>query len=272
MLETRGYMKERMTLIYKLSCHARESKTEEAWSLVAEHYLECLRLSMNDNNGLRFALPFVLLRLNREDDAYCFCRYWIFKMNHERESDRRLHRESNEGDWIYPKQENCRYFDIFAECENIEDHSDLSSLIALAAIKMRLVAVFDARIEELERISSSTSSLTQPWEGETEKVRRSIMGTVEQERTLADQRRQLDKLLDLVHRRNDTVLAAILHPAPIIALGAQPFYRHGTSSETLMLLPYITDVWLSIPGACGYLALRLGNSAPFDSTNTTVRL
>lgn len=263
MLETRAYMKERMTLIFKLSCLARETQTEEAWTLVAEHYLECLRLSMNDSNGLRFALPFVLLRLNRDDDAYCFCRHWLTK--EARGGDRRRHRSSKEGDWIYPRQKDCRYLDIFAECENVEQ-GDLSSLLALAAIKMRLVAVFDARERELERISSSTSSLAQTGTEEADIVRRSIMGTVEQERTLADQRRQLDQLLDAVHRRNDDVLPGILDPGPLIAQGTQPFLP-----EALMLLPYVSDVWKSIPGACSYLSRRLDTSSPSDVTDTTMR-
>jgi hypothetical protein len=58
-----------MTLIHKYSCLAREYQTKDAWTIVAEHYLECLRLNKNDNNGLRFALPFVLLGLNRDEDA-----------------------------------------------------------------------------------------------------------------------------------------------------------------------------------------------------------
>ena len=112
-----------MALISKLTELAHETQTKEAWTLVAEHYLECLRLNLGDNNGLRFEFPFVLLRLNRDDDAYCFCRYWITFDDRDDESG--THSSSQQGEWIYPKQEGCRYLDVVKDCEEVKDRGGI---------------------------------------------------------------------------------------------------------------------------------------------------
>jgi hypothetical protein len=252
-------MRQRMALISKLTELAHENQTKLAWTLVAEQYQECLRLNLRDNNGLRFAFPFVLLRLNRDDDAYCFCRYWTTYDDWDDEHE--THSSSNEGDWIYPKQEGCRYLDILKDCEAVKDRSDLWSLLAFAVIKMRLVAVFEERTKAFEAASASHSSAGQGGI-EVENIRREIMGTVEKEQLLADQGRQLDQLLDLIDGHNTCMVPALLHPGPLFTRPPPSSYSNGSPSQARMMLPYVIDVWNSIPGASRYLARRLGTSTP----------
>lgn len=243
-----------MALISKLTDLALKTQTLEAWTLVAEHYQECLRLNLSDNNGLRFAFPFVLLRLNRDDDAYCFCRYWI--TYDDWDDERGTHSSSSEGDWIYPKEEGCRYLDVFKDCEEVKDRGDLWSLLAFAVIKMRLVAVFESRTKTFEAASASRGGV------EPERMRREIMGPVEHEQLLSAQGEQLDQLLDLVDGHNKFMVPALLHPGPLSSLGPPASYSHGSPAEARMMLPYVLDVWNSIPGASLYLARRLGTSTP----------
>ena len=42
--------------------------------------LELLRLSMRDNIGVRFGVPFLLLKLNRDDDAFSFVSIGSYSM------------------------------------------------------------------------------------------------------------------------------------------------------------------------------------------------
>jgi hypothetical protein len=249
-----------MALISKLTELAHETQTKEAWTLVAEHYLECLRLNLSDNNGLRFEFPFVLLRLNRDDDAYCFCRYWV--TYDDWDDERGTHSSSKEGDWIYPKQDGCRYLDVLKDCEEVRDRGNLWSLLAFAVIKMRLVAVFEARTRAFEAASSAHSSRIGQGEAEVENMQREIMGTVEHEQLLSDQGRQLDQLLDLIDGHNEVMVPALLHPGPLSSQPPPSSYSHGSPSEARMMLPHVVDVWNSIPGASSYLARRLGTSTP----------
>ena len=75
--------------------------------------------------------------MNRDDDAYSFCRYWM-RENLEREAE---HATSHEGDWLHPREEGCRFLDIFAECPEVTPKCmDLPFLVIILIIKMRLVA------------------------------------------------------------------------------------------------------------------------------------
>lgn len=258
-------MRQRIALIRKLTELALDTQTKEAWTRVAEQYQECLRLNMRDNNGLRFAFPFVLLRLNRDDDAYCFCKFWI--TYDDWDDERETHSSSKVGDWIYPKQEGCRYLDVFKDCVEVKERGDLWSLLAFAVIKMRLVAVFEARTKAFEVASATHSSLAGQGGAEVENMRREIMGTVEQEQLLSEQGRQLDQLLDLVDDHNKIMVPALLHPGPLSSLPPPPYYGRGSPSEARMMLPDVVDVWNSIPGAAQYLARRLGTTTPSYSTD-----
>jgi hypothetical protein len=257
-------MRQRMAMITKLTDLAHESQTKEAWTLVAGHYQECLRLNLSDNNGLRFEFPFVLLRLNRDDDAYCFCRYWV--TYDDWDDERGTHSSSNEGDWIYPKQEGCHYLDVFKDCAEVNDGGNLWALLAFAVIKMRLVAVFEARTRTLD---ASHSSRARQGEAELEKMRLEIMGTVEHEQLLSDQGRQLDQLLDLIDGHNKIMVPALLRPGPLSSQPRPSSFMHGSPEEARLMLPHVIDVWSSIPGASRYLTRRLGTSTPSYLTDVS---
>jgi len=66
-----------MELCFKQVNVASEVQTRNAWSLVLNHHLELLRLFGSRNKLLRWPTPFLLLFLDRDDDAYCFCRHWL---------------------------------------------------------------------------------------------------------------------------------------------------------------------------------------------------
>lgn len=89
---------------------ARTVQTRDAWSVVLFHHLEMLRLCAPDNMDMRLPTPFLLLRLNRDDDAYCFCRHWFAMVFVDTQ-----HPDSRESDWIYGREENCRLKDVFQD-------------------------------------------------------------------------------------------------------------------------------------------------------------
>jgi hypothetical protein len=226
-MDTRDYMRARMRLSQSQEVLAKKAKTVEAWNLVSNHLLEMLRLCSGDNNGLRFILPFILLRVNRDDDAYCFCRYWILQGINEEEVD---YSETKEGDWIYPRQENARFLDICKECgpEALGRYSALSTILSLAVIKMRLVA-------------ASTDPEVQ-----------------------GEQRRQLDQLLENLQANNASILPALVNPSPLLSQASPQFYSPGSPEEAYFTLTQgdVVELWNDIPGAKEVLIQRLGTSTP----------
>lgn len=155
MPDTRSYIRARTALFKKQQAIAEQIQTHDAWTAVFDHHLGMLRLCAFDQTGLRLATPFLLLRLNRDDDAYCFCRHWL-------KSNPLIPGIENtrERDWIYPREENSRFRDITQEGgeQGLSCLCDISSLVALAVIKMRLVAMYDALMQNVEAFAATNSS------------------------------------------------------------------------------------------------------------------
>mmetsp|Transcript_15023 Transcript_15023/g.22098 ORF Transcript_15023/g.22098 Transcript_15023/m.22098 type:complete len:129 (+) Transcript_15023:525-911(+) len=108
-----------------------------------------LRLSSSDNLGIRYRFPFVLINLNRDDDAYCFIRYWMDDYDSNYEVREKKHERSQKGNWLYLKEEGARFGDILQEVpdnkKNSLKYASLALLVASAVIKMRVVAALEAK-------------------------------------------------------------------------------------------------------------------------------
>ena len=90
---------------------------------------------------------------------------------------------SKEGDWIYPRETNCRYLDVFEDIfSNKKPQADLAYLLALVIIKLRIVAAHDAAMQSLEDVD------------------------------VESQREQANRLLDVIHLQNPSMIPALLNP------------------------------------------------------------
>jgi hypothetical protein len=261
--ETRDYIRSRLMLAsFIYSDIALRYETKNAWEAVVEHYQEILRLCELDNLVLRFRFPFLLLHLNRDDDAFDFCRDWCIEVDpEEREL---LHINSQEGDWIYGHEKDCRYLEIFEECPDERPHSMcLPLLVAVAVIKMRIVATHDARKKSLElfQLTSSGEKLSP--------VQSVITSILEGDDTfrakMEDQRAQLNRLLDQIHLNNPTMLSALLNPYPLLEQGDPDELVIGDPSEVYFILRDAYDLWHRIPGAKEQLEARCGHNPTYST-------
>ena len=102
--ETRDYMRARLVVVDEVERMNWDLESKRGWEMVAAHMQDMLRLSLSDNIGVRFRFPFVLINLNRDDDAACFIRYWMedFEANPEKTS--RAYARSKKGDWLLQYQ------------------------------------------------------------------------------------------------------------------------------------------------------------------------
>jgi hypothetical protein len=128
-------------------------------------------------------------------------------------------------------------------------------------MKMRLVAVYDSRMKDLDAFTS-TEAFKLIGSDEIGVMRRNVIGTIEEEARLADQRRQLDQLLDRIQARNAVILPALLNRGPMLSQAPPSYYSRGTASEARMIFEDVLDPWISIPGAVNYLASRFGTKTP----------
>jgi hypothetical protein len=117
-------MRARVDLAELIHSIAYWEETIECWEKVLLHYSQMLHLCSSDNLGLRFRVPFILIYLNRDDDAYAFCQNWendvyAFRLHWENlETEdynqwQQHHENSKEGGWVFPREDGCRYNDLF---------------------------------------------------------------------------------------------------------------------------------------------------------------
>ena len=75
--DTENYLKARARLANSYWNAAYDCDVKEVWEKALFHCLELLRLGNTYRSEVRFRVPFFLLYLNRDDDAFAFTRYWL---------------------------------------------------------------------------------------------------------------------------------------------------------------------------------------------------
>lgn len=284
MFDTRDYMRARLRLADEIHDLAWEYETVQAWEQAIQHYQEMLRLCASDNLGLRGRFPFLLLNVNRDDDAFDFIRHWTKRLHgsydngdddddadadrHGNEEDdeqeeeddnpvESIHRNSSEGDWIYPRNPDCRFLDLYEEMTGINTrYQELNTLVALAVIKMRLVAAWEAQKRTIQLFRATPQGARiHPSVGSV--LTEMISGDGSLQAKMADQRRQLDRILDIIQENNPTVLPGLLNPGPLLSEPEPMSYTHGSPEEAYFAVAYAKRSWARIPGALALLQERL---------------
>ena len=136
LVETWDYFQTRKELAEEHFQNGSEENSEESYKAALIHYLELIRLSKGDPFGFRFKIPFILLSLNRDQEAQDFIKWWLTV---EPECDRANPPPSKEGDWIYLKNQN-----ILEDLSSFitQGSRDQNFAAALALIKARIVTNF----------------------------------------------------------------------------------------------------------------------------------
>ena len=246
-------MRTRSTLCLKQTSVAHQVQTRDAWMVILDHHMDMLSLSSGANIGLQMSTPFLMLRLNQDDSAYCFCRHalgvdWP-------DSDR------NFTTGTVRSNANYRFRDVMVDFggeQGLNRFLAISFLVALAVIKMRLVAMYESLLEEVDAFAATSASQIIGPDGQVE-VRQYLMGD---EHKLAEQLRQLNVLLDVVQARNASMVPALLHPEPLLRVPTVSEPPPGTPSEARLVLNLAMGVWNDIPGSERFLQSRFGTATP----------
>jgi len=154
---------------------------------------------------------------------------------------------------------NYRFRDVtedFDGEQGLNSFSDISYVVPLAVIKMRLVAMYESLLEE---VHASGNTCLGP-DGQ-------VVGRAELERKLANQRRQLIALLDVVQGRNTSIVPALLYPEPLMRAPTQPNRAPGTLLEAQYVLHLAMDLWHDIPGSDRFLQTRFRTATPSYPTS-----
>ena len=142
----RDYCNTRRYLANSYLDMAHEEEYEHMYEAGLAHYFELLRLIHWDDLGLREKVPFILINLNRDDDAYNFVKWWItIDPNFDYNWDD-VPQSTQQGDWLWLKNEN-RYESPVLLLEKSSDNVSLAHVVALLLLKLRIVAKYEADIK-----------------------------------------------------------------------------------------------------------------------------
>jgi hypothetical protein len=266
--ETKEYMTARWGLMETYWEAACQAETKAVWEKVLYHSLALLRLEMFDVMEMRYITPFILLDLQRDDDAFAFVRYFIsldYLGDAATDDLQRRYIQCQEGNWVYPREENCRFLDIFQECSRMrEDVMPTAFLVAVLVIKLRLVAAYDATRRSIDIASETTGGQR------IQQVQDVVKDMLIDDKlvNIESQRQQIERLINVIHRINPSMLPAILNPHPLIRQRRPPLSTPGEPCEALHILLFCMRPQIRVPGAREKLEQRFGK---MPSYNTFIR-
>lgn len=268
--ETRGYLKALSDLANCYWRAAFNGEIKSVWEKALFHSFEVMRLDGLDTLEARFNIPFILLCLNRDDEAFAFMRHWMryFEVPRRQQIMLRQTFANKEGEWPYPREANCRYLDFFEECRHIDDREmPLSFLVALFIIKTRIVAAHYATRRSLELAFETTGGqLIQEVRAVVTEMLIDSNVVIASDVDVHSQRHQVSRLFYVINRNNPTMLPSILNPDHLLDL--EPPVRRfvGDPSEVFDVLHYCDRSVLRVPGNQDILENEFGENPIYDTT------
>lgn len=273
------YVKAKYDLALQLHQPAFEMNASWIWKEVNYEMQECLRLCHLHNGadlGMRGKFPLFLLNVDRDDDVYSYCRYWIPRENRvytegfDDDGDYDyLHIGSKEGDWIYPREEGCRSRDFFEDCPDTDPNEmDNQMLLAVWLVKMKIRCYYGI-IPQLW-VHFTSTKLGRSLGDDLNEVILDFLTDCEAGTGLSMEA-QCDRLGDQLDRNVPSLLPALLNPEPLFSqtLPRQPEVQlvgiRGTPLEAYHILYSCMKCAESIPDLRRWLEVRYGENPTYDT-------
>lgn len=228
LFDTRDFMRASSAACKMDFYFAKKYNMRQTWEIHLNSSLEMLRLCMRDNMGVRYGVPFLLLVANRDDDAYSFCKYWILQHDDEEDIEEK-HANSEEGEWIYERKENMRFERLDEEFfEKVRFGTPFA--LGICLVKLRLMDCMSKLSKRMDKVVESTGLQSQGGVGSV--VASFLIPKFDYEKEY----QTVQRLLDIIHQGNPTVLPAILNPGPLFNQESPRYIAHGKPSEAYSIV------------------------------------
>ncbi|KAI1087484.1 hypothetical protein F5B19DRAFT_64889 [Rostrohypoxylon terebratum] len=236
-----------MTARYELVSALLNIRGGLALEIALEHSLEMLQLNRADNQGVRFHVPALYLRLGRDQEAYDFVKWWTTGAGPN----------YNWMDMDAPYL-NLHDQDIFEPIEGIaKELGELHELVHLTNIKVRLSLDIEVLAKEFDKPGKRNASYEEKMEFVHEHAatdilykRRDIVERTEWSDILESLRSQIKVLYKYVKTNNRHYWPALRSPdrwaaAPIT------IYTWGSREEVNLVFRNTWYSWSECPAALG---------------------
>ncbi|KAF4443305.1 MYND finger [Fusarium austroafricanum] len=248
--ETRGYMRARYHLVDAiLQVFGAPGGRIDAVKEALEHLLDMLRLCRGDNMGIRDLVPHLFIRLNKDQAAYDFVK-WYATTGSESNYD------WGDMDLPYLDVKDADVLEEPLEAWSNGQYLSLSHVAAVTLIKVRILL-------DLQAAQNTTRALngTIPREiigliqtqlvGSAVESRPDILmrSTEDLSKLISKIKDQIVSLYKSVNTYNPHFWKLMLSDA-FIAAGQRPgMYSHETKEEACLMIGYCLASWIETPGS-----------------------
>lgn len=245
-LETRDYMRTRFSHVEALL----EINTAGAVQAALDHMMDMLRLCRSDNMGVRDLVPALMLRLDQDQEAYDFMKWWAVISEDS-------HYDWGDTDLPYMDIKNADVFEPIHKDLMRSNWLNIKHANALLLLKVKLLLDLTA-LHNTEGLNSKLPPEL------LDEIRKSVPRSpiVRNNRQLIEGQNvkqtvekliaQIDELYDCIKKNNPYVWPAFLNPAK--DLEAKPMmYSAGTREDMQLMLRYNYRSWLETPQALDFI-------------------
>ena len=244
-LETRPYMRLRFALVEVLLL----VNTEEAVSAALDHLLAMLQLCRSDNMGVRALVPALYLRLQRDQDAYDFCKWWATKAQEG---------SYDWGDKTMPYLD-TKDADVFEDSTPFvsEMMTSLSFAVSVTLVKIRLLTDLQALQREKHRAfskfpSETTDQSSVQYSSSIIRAQHENFERNEQVPNIKMLQKHVKQLFDAIKDRNKHFWPTLVNPRS--NLEARPaLHGFGDVGEMQIALRYNYNAWAETKDAIGII-------------------
>lgn len=248
--ETRPFMTAKYNLIEKLIEYNTCTTILEALT----ESLDCLRLCRGDNMGVRFLVPSLYLKLNREQECYDFIKWWATCDDISYDW----------GDMSLPYL-NIKDADIYEQLdEKFFKKFDIQYLIALFLIKIRiyislqersnLYSIFSSSLRNKDNVNTPITKL-----GTKKSIWMNIKKYMISSNNLVPNNKlqeifnindeikkiydDIQKIIDFIQISNKYVLPSLLNSYTTLSQHEPYFYSSGSNQESYYVVKNYSEIW-----------------------------
>ena len=205
------------------------------------NYLELLRLSHSDNQGIRSYVPFVLLVLNRLEDCYGFIKWWATIDPHGM-YDWGDAPDISEGEWAYLSNQNI-YEDLLAD-RRVSKADDVASahILALVLMKILLIKKVEKKLTKTRMAFLMGTDERYGKDSPVMKIANNfpvidlILSYVKFNSGLPEQEKLLEKYCKILDEMNHRILKAVAHPEPLMSQRPPTGFSQNSTAEAYHVL------------------------------------
>ena len=245
---------------------ADQQELLSSYEQVLEHNLEVMRMSHNE--GMHEQTVLLLLKMNRDEDAYNFIK-WLAAIDPDGNYDWGMIPESTKGgEWLYLEGQN-RFEDLFKVGSRKQHLFPMNYLVALALIKFRILAEYQKRKMEFEELEKTLLGTKYEFFVTHEPIihvfKLNLFGYCT--KVFEEQEKHLENYLDLNDKRNPVLLKALVNPKPLMAQKF-PIWTgtDGSPNEARYVMWGCLTLFQRTPGAIDKVAARFDGAVSYDPT------